>query len=75
MPEHRLLLINTVKWLLGDYLELYINAPSHIYVSLLKGEDFLLVNLANTIGERPLAEIIPVYNIDVKIKCKDRVKE
>ncbi|MCX8170197.1 MAG: beta-galactosidase trimerization domain-containing protein, partial [Candidatus Methanomethyliaceae archaeon] len=75
MPEHRSLLINTVKWLLGDYLELYINAPSHIYVSLLKGEDFLLVNLANTIGERPLAEIIPVYNIDVKIKCKDRVKE
>lgn len=75
MPEHRLLLINTIKWLLRDHLELYINAPSHVYVSLLQGRDFLLVNLANAIGERPLAEIIPVYNIDVKIKCKGRVKE
>lgn len=75
LPEHKMLLINTIRWLLGEDLTVHTDAPWGVYMSVLEGSKFFIINLVNAIGDRPLSEILPVYNVKIELKLQKEILE
>ena len=71
LPDHRLLIANAVRWVLGENNPIETNAPYGIHISLFASQSYLIIHYVNMIGERPLSEIIPVRDVKVCVKVPD----
>lgn len=61
-----------VEYMLGDDKKITVDAPKRIIMSVFGKEDKLMIHLVNGIGQRPLQDTIPCYNIKIDIKLGGR---
>lgn len=61
-----------VEYMLGDDKMIRLDAPKRVIMSVFGKEDRLMLHLVNGIGQRPLQDTIPCYNIRAEIKLGGR---
>ena len=74
VDDARRLLGSVVAWALGDGLPLTTNAPSEVGVALSEKPGFTFVHLVNTIGGRPLGEVVTVRDLEFHLRVGSKVK-
>jgi hypothetical protein len=74
VDDARRLLGSAVAWALGDGLPLTTNAPSEVGVALSEKPGFTFVHLVNTIGGRPLGEVVTVRDLEFHLRVGSKVK-
>jgi hypothetical protein len=74
VDDARRLLGSAVAWALGDGLPLSTNAPSEVGVALSEKPGFTFVHLINTIGGRPLGEVVTVRDLEFHLRMGSKVK-
>lgn len=74
LDDARRLLGSAVAWALGDGLPLSTNAPSEVGVVLMEKPGFAFLHLINTIGGRPLGEVVPVRDLEFDWRLAAGVK-
>ena len=74
LADARRLLGSAVAWALGDGLPLVTNAPSEVGVALSEKPGFTFVHLINTIGGRPLGEVVTVRDLEFDVRTGPKVK-
>ena len=74
LDDARRVLGSAVLWALGDGLPLITNAPSEVGVVLSRKPPFTFVHLINTIGGRPLGEVVTIRDLEFCIRTGTKVK-
>lgn len=74
MEDHYRFAGNLIDELLGEKKTLVVEAPWDVQVTAYEKEGAVLLHLVNEIGQRPLLETIPVYQIHLKVKLKEGQK-
>jgi len=75
LGDARRLLGSAVAWALGDGLPLDTNAPSEVGVVLSEKPGFTFVHLINTVGGRPLGEVVTVRDLELHLRIGAKVKD
>jgi len=74
LDDARRLLGSAVAWALGDGLPLGTSAPSEVGVALSEKPGFTFVHLINTIGGRPLGEVVTVRDLEFDLRLGSKTK-
>jgi len=74
LDDARRLLGSTVAWALGDGLPLTTNAPAEVGMAISQKPGFTFVHLINTIGGRPLGEVVTVRDLEFHLRIGWKVK-
>ena len=74
LDDARRLLGSAVAWALGDGLPLATNSPSEVGVALSEKPGFTFVHLINTIGGRPLGEVVTARDLEFDVRIAANVK-
>ena len=74
VDDARRLLGSAVAWALGDGLPLTTNAPSEVGVALSRKPGYTFVHLINSIGGRPLGEVVTVRDLEFRLRTGTKVK-
>jgi hypothetical protein len=74
LDDARRLLGSAVVWALGDVPPLGTNAPSEVGVVLSEKPGFTFVHLINTIGGRPLGEVVTARDLQFHLPIGSKVK-
>ena len=68
LVEHEQLFENVLDSLLGDERKFSMTRVRGVVANVYEKKDLLLVHLVNGVGQRPLANSIPVPNIELKLR-------
>ena len=74
LDDARRLLGSAVAWALGDALPLTTNAPAEVGVVLARKPGFTFLHLINTIGGRPLGEVVTAHDLEFRLRTGSTVK-
>jgi len=74
LDDARRLLGSAVVWALGKVPLLATNAPAEVGVVLSEKPGFTFVHLINTIGGRPLGEVVTVRDLQFHLPIRSKVK-
>ena len=74
LDDARRLLGAAVAWALAQGLPLSTNAPSEVGVALSGKPGFTFVHLINTIGGRPMGEVVTVRDLEFHLRVGSKVK-
>jgi hypothetical protein len=56
------------EYMLSDAQKIFITAPARVMSTVFKKDDKLMIHFVNGIGQRPLLETIPCFNMEVCVK-------
>ena len=74
LDDARRVLGSAVVWALGDSPPLVTNAPSEVGVSLSRKAPFTFLHLVNTVGGRPLSEVVTIRDLEFHLRIGTKVK-
>ena len=61
-----------VSYMLGEDRKITVQAPSRVMVTVFKGENTHMLHFVNGIGQRPLQDTIPCFDLSVTIRTEGR---
>ena len=61
-----------VSYMLGEDRKITVKAPSRVMVTVFKGENTHMIHFVNGIGQRPLQDTIPCFDLTVTIRTGGR---
>ena len=73
MPEHSKLYSNLIRRLIGEKEFFHVDAPVGVQATLYQKSNLLLVHLVNGVGQRPLADTVPVYGLQIKLAVEKKI--
>jgi hypothetical protein len=56
------------EYMLSDAQKIFVTAPARVMSTVFKKDDKLMIHFVNGIGQRPLLETIPCFNMEVCVK-------